>query len=258
MEEAKNSFYIDFHSHLDFYKNDKELFSQLKNFSGAIVSASSDEKSFEKNLEIQKKNSLLKTNAKIVTGFGIHPMNAEFFDEKKISLYEKLCSESKIIGEIGMDFCWYDKAGKEKQEDVLRFFLEHCNKTKKFCVIHTKDAEEKICRILEDYPFAKPIIHWYDGPREVFEEFLRRDCYFTFGCETARSVKIQRLLKICPKEKILAETDNPDSEVWLGGSDTSIFLIKRIYSDIAKVLCISENEAANLINENSKRILENL
>lgn len=247
--------FVDFHTHLDLYKNQNELFEQLSSFYGTIVTASIDLDSYKKNCWIVQKAKALGFEANIIATLGIYPEKV-LLEKEKLCEYEKFLKESHIIGEIGMDFCWYKEASPVAQEEVLRFFLEHCNQEKKYCVIHTKDAEEKICRILEEYPFAKPIIHWYDGPEEIYKEFVGRNYMQTFGCETIRSKHIQKLLGQTPLNLILAETDNPDSEKWLGGTDSSIFLIERIYKDIAEVLGLKIEKIVKTINENSAKILK--
>ncbi len=245
--------FIDFHTHLDSYKNLEELLSQLKNFNGTIVSASMDLHSFLKTKELAQKSKDSGYSVNIIPTLGVHPAKVPS-EIKKIKDYEPFFKDSPIIGEIGMDFCWYKEASPEDQEKVFRFFLEHCDQEKKYCVIHTKDAEEKICRILEEYKNARPVIHWYDGPEEIYKEFIQRSYMQTFGCETIRSKHIQKLLEQTPLNLILAETDNPDSEKWLGGQDSSVFLIKRIYSDIAEVLGLSEIEIQNVIDRNAERV----
>lgn len=241
--------FIDFHTHLDWYTDQDDLFGQLETFSGTIVAASVDAFSFRKNQTISEKAKALGYSVRIIPIVGVHPMKAGEVPED-LSCYDELCKISPIIGEIGMDFCWYKDAGADKQERVFRYFLNHCNETGKYCVIHTKDAEAQIARILEDYPSAKPIIHWYDGPEDVFQEFCRRNYMQTFGCETSRSKHIQNLLKQTPSHLILAETDNPTSEPWLGGTDNSVHLIKRVYTDIAQILGMTLNDTCRLIEEN--------
>ena len=165
---------IDFHTHLDFYKRE-ELDPQLKQFSGTIIAASVDEKSFLKNCEIAAQAP---AKCRVIPTFGIHPNaadeNAHLLEDPQItSRFESYLERSPIIGEIGMDFCW-SKSSPENQEKVFRWFLEYSDKTGKPCVIHTKDAEKKICDILSDYPNARPVIHWYDGSEDIFAEFIRR------------------------------------------------------------------------------------
>ena len=248
---------IDFHTHLDFYKSD-ELKTQLKDFSGTIIAASVDEKSFLKNCEIAASTP---QTCRIIPTFGIHPNaadeNASLLNDSLITKrFEKYLEQSPLIGEIGMDFCW-SKCSEKNQEKVFRWFMEYCNKTGKACVIHTKDAEQKICDILSDYSNTRPIIHWYDGPENIYREFLKRGYPQTFGVETIRSKHLQNLLHITPPELLLAETDNPDSEPWLGGTRNDVGLIERVYKEIAGLLDMQQPAIEKLIEDNFNRILSN-
>ena len=250
---------IDFHTHLDFYKDD-ELQSQLAEFFGTIVAASIDEKSFLKNCEIEE-YARENTGSRIIPTFGIHPnsadKNAPLLDDPAVaSRFTEYLERSPLIGEIGMDFCW-SKCSAENQEKVFRWILEYCDKTGKVCVIHTKDAEQNVCDILKDYPNARPIIHWYDGPENIYREFINRGYMQTFGVETIRSEHLQKLLKMTPPEFLLAETDNPDSEPWLGGTRNDVGLIERVYNEIAGILGMSRPAIEKLIEDNFNRILLN-
>ncbi len=251
-----NKMFVDFHTHLDCYKTE-ELFPQLAKFNGIIVTASMDVHSYKKNLSIREWARSHGGRVEVVPTFGVHPAKVKEVLSKSSDLrcFDEFCNASPLIGEIGMDLCWYKDATVEQQETVFRYFLQHCNQHEKFCVIHTKDAEKQISEILKDYPKVKPIIHWYDGPEDIYREFISRGYYFTFGCETCRSKHIQDLLKITPREKLLAETDNPESEPWLGGNDNSVNLIERVYADIAMATAVPVNEMQNILNNNAKKIL---
>ena len=249
---------IDFHTHLDFYKRE-ELQKQLSNFSGTIIAASVDEKSFLENCGIAEWAKKSARACRIIPTFGIHPNRAD----ENVGLLNDPATEARLagyldrspfIGEIGMDFCW-SKSSPENQEKVFRWFLEYCNRTGKACVIHTKDAEQEICNILSDYPNAHPIIHWYDGPETIFREFIRRGYPQTFGVETIRSTHLQSLLRLTPPELLLAETDNPDSEPWLGGSRSDVALIERVYEELAGLLGLPRPQLEKIIEENFHRII---
>ena len=251
---------IDFHTHLDFYKSE-ELEEQLAEFSGTIVAAAVDEKSYLANVAISNHTKTTARACRIIPTFGIHPNRADenaplLDDSATTQRFEKYLAQSPIIGEIGMDFCG-SKCSHQNQEKVFRWFLEYCNKTKKACVIHTKDAEQEICNILTDYPHAHPIIHWYDGPENIYREFIRRNYMQTFGVETIRSPHLQKLLRLTPPELLLLETDNPDSEPWLGGNRNDVGLIERVYNEIAGLLGMSRPALEKIIEENCNRILSN-
>lgn len=246
---------IDFHTHLDWYENKNQLFFELEKFSGIIVASSVDLDSYKANLQIESKCQ--KSTCKIIPTFGVHPENAEKY-ANQLWLLDDALSQSKIIGEIGMDFYWSKNVSKIAQEEVFRYILTHCHKNNKFCVIHTKGAEKEISKILLEYPNAKPIIHWYNGPENIYKDFLERGYFQTFGCETCRNPFLQHLLKITPKNLILAETDNPTAEPWLGGWDISINFIEKIYQDLSNILEIPFSALEEQINENAKEILKSL
>lgn len=249
---------IDFHTHLDFYKRE-ELQKQLTEFSGIIIAASVDEKSFLENCGIAEWTKKLARACHIIPSFGIHPNaadeNAALLDDPSTATrLTAYLDQSPLIGEIGMDFCW-SKSSHENQEKVFRWFLEYCNKKEKACVIHTKEAEQEICDILTDYPNAHPIIHWYDGPENIFREFIRRGYPQTFGVETIRSPHLQNLLRLTPPELLLAETDNPDSEPLLGGSRSDVALIERVYEELSGLLGLPCPQLEKIIEENFLRII---
>ncbi len=249
---------IDFHTHLDFYKRE-ELQHQLTEFSGTIVAASVDEKSFLENCGIAEWAKSSARACHIIPTFGIHPNradeNADLLDDPDTATrLAGYLDRSPFIGEIGMDFCW-SKSSRKNQEKVFRWILEYCNKKEKACVIHTKDAEQEICDILTDYTNARPIIHWYDGPENIFREFIRRGYPQTFGVETIRSPHLQNLLRLTPTELVLAETDNPDSEPWLGGKRSDVALIERVYDELAGLLGLPRHQLEKIIEENFHRII---
>ena len=249
---------IDFHTHLDFYQTE-ELQKELTDFSGTIIAASVDEESYLQNLAISQWAARKARACHIIPTFGIHPNRtdqaAPLLDDPNITArYTKYLEQSPIIGEIGMDFCW-SKSSKDNQEKVFHWFLEYCDKSGKACVIHTKDAEVQIADILLDYPNARPIIHWYDGPESVFREFIRRGYPQTFGVETIRSSHIQKLLTLTPPELLLAETDNPDSEPWLGGNRSDVGLIERVYDEMAELLKMPRHQLEMIIEENVSRLI---
>lgn len=240
---------VDFHTHLHQYEIEDECLNQIKDNNILTVACSMDIPSYVKTKKIKE---ILNTSL-IIPTFGIHPSLANIPFVKEEAL--RYMDESPLIGEIGLDYLWAKDVDKEKQIEVFRFFLDYCNKTGKYCAIHTKDAEQDVIDILQDYPNAKPIIHWYDGPIDIFREIVKRGYYCTFGVEVKYSSHVRNLLSLLPLDKLLVETDNPESEIWLGGTRRDPLLIKDVIQDIAKVLKKSVKEINDIITKNSLNIL---
>ncbi len=234
---------IDFHTHLDHYQPAelKAAVSCIKENKILTVAASCSIDSFKKNLEISQMPGV---QGLIIPTFGIHPSFCEGLPQtpnELSNLLESYLKQSQIIGETGLDFYWEKTVPPAFQELVFLTILDHCNRYKKYAVIHTKGAEERIADILKDFPDAKPIIHWYDGNEKIFNTFTDRGFYQTFGCEVRYSKKIQKFLTFCPDELLLTETDNPSGEPWLcrnkgiENPENSPLLIQRIINDIGVI-----------------------
>lgn len=240
--------YCDFHMHLHQYEEADVELKQIDSNKIISVACSMDIESYEKTKIIARNSSY------IIPTFGIHPAKANIdFDPMQ---FETCAKESKIIGEIGLDFFWFKDIPEKDQVRVFEMFLDHCNAYSKYCVIHTKGAERKVLEILNHYPNAKPIIHWYHGPEVAFKEIIHRGYYCTFGCEVRYSKEVQDLLKMLPLDLLLSETDNPGSEIWLGGSRKDPMLIDSVVKDIANVKGIGFEETSNIVLNNSQRILK--
>ncbi|GHU73665.1 phosphoesterase [Spirochaetia bacterium] len=236
---------IDFHTHLHLYKNISSMIDCIKNYNILSVACSVDIDSYKKTKEIDCPGLIVPT-------FGIHPMKSNTINDP--GELDQYLDESKIIGEIGLDNYWVKDIDTSIQERVFKYIVDYCEKNGKYCVIHTKGMEEKIYEMISKYKNIKPIIHWYSGSIDIFKKLIDRKYYFTFGCEVYYSEYIRKLLSLTPLELILSETDNPESEIWLGGNTDSPVLIQRIVRDIAKVKKRDAKEMEHIIQENSKKI----
>ena len=251
---------VDFHTHLHAYRRGDERDAALECIrQNAIltVASSVDRATWNETLSLASLGFHAGKKL-IIPTFGIHPSYCAGLPESErelADLLEPYLCASPIIGEIGLDFYWEKEISHETQERVFRCILDHCERTKKYCVVHTKGAESRIARILADFPHAKPVIHWYDGPDSAYDIFLSRGYMQTFGCEVRYSDRIKALLARTPLEFLLSETDNPTGEVWLGGEDSSPLLIKRIVHDIAEVKGIEYADAESILQKNAEKIL---
>ena len=242
--------FCDFHTHLHQYDFSDSCLNQINNNKILTIACSMDISSYEKTVEMKNQ---LGSNF-IIPTFGIHPACANGDLHKDAAF--KYMEESPIIGEIGLDFLWAKNVPKDSQLEVFKFFLDYCNKSCKYCAIHTKAAEGVILDALANYPNARPIIHWYHGPEKYFKEIISRGYYCTFGVELFHSKYIRKLFKQMPLDKILAETDNPESEVWLGGERRDPLLIEDVVKSMAEVRGLSFSEMNEVVLNNSKKILQ--
>lgn len=241
--------YYDFHSHLDMYDRIEPVIKEINEKEIFTISASVDIESYFQNKEISNMSPY------IIPTFGIHPSKAIDY-KNRLSELDAYISESLIIGEIGLDYLWVDPANKDAQKKVFRYIAEKAVTQNKYMVIHTKNAEIDISNILTDLNAKKVIIHWYSGPVDVYKEYMSFGWYSTFGVEVKTSHHIQRLLKMTPKNRLLAETDNPAGVEWLDGTLGMPIDILDVYNSLSNVTGTSKLELKNIISDNASKILQ--
>ena len=245
--------YVDFHSHFDFYKDDEleVMINDVDKNNIKVVACSMDLKSYDKNIKIAKMSK------NIIPIFGVHPWSVKS-NLDDLSLYDDLVKETKIIGEVGLDFYWVkEKETYKNQIEVFRYFLKNSKKYDKFLNIHTKGAEEIIYNLLKEYDVLdKSIIHWYSGDIDILNKFIDAKCYFTVSVDLNYSEKSREVLKYIPLDKLLAETDGPTALEWVNGVYGKPSEIINVYENIAKIKNMDKSYIKEIINKNSFDILK--
>ena len=223
--------YIDFHNHIDFYK-DEEIDSvinciNLNNIK--IIACSMDEESYLKNIEISKKSDY------IVPIFGIHPWRVK--NNIDVDKFEYYIKNTPLIGEIGLDFHWIeDKDTYPHQIKVFEFFLQSAKKYDKYINIHTKGCEELILNLLKKYDISsQSIIHWYSGDKDTLKKLIDAKCYFTGSVDLGYIKHSKDIIKEIPANKLLAETDGPTALQWVNGTYGMPDEIKNVYKNICEI-----------------------
>ena len=223
--------YIDFHNHIDFYK-DEEIDSVINciNLNKIkIIACSMDEESYLKNIERTKKSDY------IVPIFGIHPWRVK--NNIDIDKFEYYIKNTPLIGEIGLDFHWIeDKDTYPHQIKVFEYFLQSAKKYDKYINIHTKGCEELILNLLKKYDISsQSIIHWYSGDKDTLKKLIDAKCYFTGSVDLGYIKHSKDIIKEIPANKLLAETDGPTALQWVNGTYGMPDEIKNVYKNICEI-----------------------
>jgi len=150
---------------------------------------------------------------------GTHPHDAGVPEELEISqeeLVSKALAHPKIvgIGESGLDY-FYKHSSAEDQQASFRKHIRACIETGLPLVIHARDADGDIIRILKEEGAGdknlKGVMHCFSSGRKMGEEALDLGFYISFsGIVTFKNAaEIQDFAKDVPLDRILIETDAP-------------------------------------------------
>jgi TatD DNase family protein len=118
------------------------------------------------------------------------------------------------IGEAGLDYHYPDAAPEAVQERVLRAHIEAARLSGLPLVIHARDADDHMERVLTDEMGRKPfraVLHCFSSGRRLAEAGIELGLAISFsGIVTfRRSHDLRDIARAVPRDRILVETDAP-------------------------------------------------
>lgn len=146
---------------------------------------------------------------------GTHPHHAH--EELDITTADlvKLAAHPKVvaIGEVGLDY-HYDYGTPQAQEQGLRVHIAAARETGLPLVIHSRDADDDMARILTEETGKGPfpaVLHCFTGSRELALAGIALGFSVSFsGILTfKKSDELRAIAAELPADRILVETDAP-------------------------------------------------
>lgn len=144
---------------------------------------------------------------------GVHPHNAsEWNSESETQIIDVVQANPKVvaIGEIGLDY-HYDNSPRDTQKQVLTLQLQLANRLQKPVVLHNRDSWDDFFAILVKNQPVKAVLHCCTEPWERVEQWLELGYMVSFtGIATYKNAEaIRTVIKHCPLDRIMIETDAP-------------------------------------------------
>lgn len=202
---------FDVHTHLNddkLFDDSARIIDELGNYGiDRVIVPSCDKAMCEKTLELIK-------NKKVFGALGIHPSNADEFDESVANLIKKTAQNPKIVavGEIGLDL-HYEGSNLIKQQQVFVKQLEIANECKLPIILHLRDAWEEFFDVFSANKnlFLNGVdVHCFDGDVEIAKKLINEGFFISL---TAMSVenrgKLKEMIRFLPLDRIMLETDSP-------------------------------------------------
>lgn len=204
---------VDSHCHLDFPDLATERDAVIARARGEgivrMVTISTRVRRFGQILEIAEAND------DVYCSVGTHPHHADEELDVTAGDLAKMTAHPKVvaIGEAGLDY-FRNNSPREAQEQGFRTHIAAARETQLPLVIHARDADEDIARILEEetergaFPF---VLHCFTGGPDLAKRGIALGGYVSFsGVITFKKNEALRATAAqLPAERILVETDAP-------------------------------------------------
>jgi TatD DNase family protein len=143
---------------------------------------------------------------------GVHPHEAKDHAALTSQQLAALAAHPKIvgIGETGLDF-HYDLSPRDIQAAVFRAHIAASRETGLPLIIHAREADDEIARILEEERPPPGVMHCFSSGRALAEAALALGFYISIsGIVTFRNAEeLRAIVRDVPLDRLLVETDAP-------------------------------------------------
>ena len=146
---------------------------------------------------------------------GVHPNEADTAPDVDVARLLEIAKHPKVVGfgETGLDY-YYEKSDRERQQRSFRVHLEAARTAGLPVVIHTRDADEDMAKILteEHAKGAFPgLIHCFSSGPYLADIALNLGLYISIsGIVTFKNADALRdVVAQIPVDRLLVETDCP-------------------------------------------------
>ncbi|MGZ3216241.1 TatD family hydrolase [Paracoccus sp. T5] len=146
---------------------------------------------------------------------GTHPMSVAEEPMATVDQLVDLARHPKFvgIGETGLDY-HYTAESAARQQESLRLHIEAARRTRLPLIIHARDADEDMIRILTEEHRAGAyscVMHCFSSTPALARAALELDFYLSMSGIAAfpRSAELREIFAAAPIDRILVETDSP-------------------------------------------------
>lgn len=152
-------------------------------------------------------------HASIFAAVGIQPHYAAIADQAWLDELRQLAAHPKVvaIGEIGLDY-YHDRAPHDRQEHLFRAQLALARELALPVIIHCRDAQADMVRILRDAARGQAgIMHSFSGDWAYAEACLELGFLISFSGPVTfpKAADLHEVARRAPLDRILTETDSP-------------------------------------------------
>ena len=196
---------------------------------------------------------------------GIHPYDADSYDEKMMEEFSKH-PKCIAIGECGLDYFRLPedeeekKANIEKQKEVFIAQIEFAKKVKKPLIIHVRESSNDSRQILMDYNAKEVggVLHCYNASEHLLPLTEHGFYYGIGGVLTFKNAKkLVDVLPKVPKDRLIIETDAPylTPHPHRGKRNEPYYTVF-VADKMAELLELSRDEIEELTTTNAKQLFK--
>ena len=247
---------FDMHCHLGFYEKPSEAAAELSRLgvSGVCATVTPDE-------YVMLSNKYQVTDA-FRLGVGLHPWWVR--DATDADTLCELVDRARFVGEIGLDASPRRASNWGAQLAAFERVCAVCASTSvppapKVLSIHAVRAATAALDVLERTGASercRGVLHWFAGSSDELWRAVRLGCRFSLGERSLATRRGREYARILPADRLLTETDLPESEGARSSASDVVASLERAVSSIAAARKTSVEEVRRIVSANGAELLD--
>ncbi len=151
----------------------------------------------------------------VYAAVGVHPYHAQAVNDNVIAELREVARQPGVValGEFGLDYYKYSDTPRETQEEAFRRQLELAAELQLPVVIHNRDAQDDIIRVIDEYAsgLAGGIMHCFSGDAALAAKCAQWGFHVSFAGNVTfpKAQPLRDVAATISLDKILVETDSP-------------------------------------------------
>ncbi len=250
MTENVQAIGVDFHCHLDLYPDIEAAIARTEAARIYTLTVTTTPKAWARNHELTRHTRFVRA------ALGLHPqLVAERAGE--LLLWERLLSETRYVGEVGLDAGPRFYKSLDAQEHVFRGVLERCAEAGgKILTVHSVRSVPAVLDMIERYlpqDRGAVVLHWFSGSKSEARRAAALGCYFSVNADMTRSDRGRAVVTELPIDRILTETDGPFTQI--DGRPSEPTDVRTTVAAIADVRNLPVEAVTKLVISNLRSLL---
>ena len=197
---------VDFHCHLDLYPDHAVAVRNADAAGVFTLAVTTTPRAWPRNHE------LAQCTKHVRAALGLHPqLVAE--RENEIELWDRYLSETRYVGEVGLDAGSRFFKSLDAQKRVFQHVLQRCAEAGgKIITTHSIRSAKAVLDLVEAHlppERGKIVLHWFTGTQSEAKRALELGCYFSINAGMLDKERHAAMVQTIPLDRILTETDGP-------------------------------------------------
>lgn len=243
---------VDFHCHLDLYPDHQAAVQEAEDAGVFTLAVTTTPRAWSRNHELAQRTRHVRA------ALGLHPqLVAERAGE--LDLWDRHLSETRYVGEVGLDAGPRFYKSIDLQKQVFRHVLQRCAEAgDKIITVHSIRAAKIVLDHIESHlppTRGKVVLHWFTGTKAEAVRALELGCYFSINAAMLGNQRHAAMVAAIPIDRLLTETDGPFTKTESRPSKPADVAVA--VEALGRLHGVSSATVATTVRNNLRSLLEN-